>query len=218
MPFKRQDAKVDKIERVGETKPAQGLLEKQPAPEGTHLMTNAISQARSVKIATLLLAAFMICVAAPAFGADSAKNEAAKTMGSVAALDGVEVTKTVFLVKKESAASTARFLKAIRSTHKSILNQGVQSDLVIVFLGPAVQYLSTEPDAELAKENADSLQSVAETAAELKEMGVRMEVCGAATKHFGVDNATILEEMDVVDNGFISLIGWQSQGHVPMTF
>lgn len=45
-----------------------------------------------------------------------------------------------------------------------------------------------------------------------------MEVCGAATKHFGVDNASIPEEMTVVGNGFISLIGWQTQGYVPMTF
>jgi hypothetical protein len=29
---------------------------------------------------------------------------------------------------------------------------------------------------------------------------------------------SILEEMTVVENSFISLIGWQSQGHVPMTF
>ena len=181
-------------------------------------MTHLNSQARSTQIAAFLLAAVLAVVAVPAFAADSNKNEDSKTSGSVAALDGVKEAKTVFLVKKDSAASTAGFLKAIRGTHQGILDQGVASDVVVVFLGPAVQYLSTEPSDELAKEHGDSLQSIVETAAALKELGVRMEVCGAATKHFGVDNSTILDEMDVVDNGFISLIGWQSQGHVPMTF
>lgn len=186
-------------------------------------MTNLNSQTRATQIAILLLSAVLVSVTVPtltatANAASSDKNAVAKMSGSVAALEGVKEAKTVFLVKKDSPASTAGFLKAIRGTHQSILDQGVQSDVVVVFLGPAVQYLSTEPSAELAKEHGDSLQSIVETAAALKELGVRMEVCGAATKHFGVDNSTILEEMDVVENGFISLIGWQSQGHVPMTF
>jgi len=33
-----------------------------------------------------------------------------------------------------------------------------------------------------------------------------------------VDNASIPEEMTVVGNGFISLIDWQTQDYVPMTF
>jgi hypothetical protein len=38
-------------------------------------------------------------------------------------------------------------------------------------------------------------------------------VCAVATKVVGVDNQTILPEMKVVGDGFISLIGWQTQGY-----
>ncbi len=182
------------------------------------MTTSFSTRLRPVRIAALLLSAMLFLMAAPALSAESAKAAPADPMGNAAALEGVSEAKTVFLVKLDSAKRTAGFLKAIRGTHEGLVKQGVDSKVVVVFLGPVVQFLSTEPDAEIAKENGESLQSIAETAAELKSLGVRMEVCGAATKHFGVDNATVLEEMDVVGNGFISLIGWQSQGYVPMTF
>jgi len=166
----------------------------------------------------LLLSAALLSAASPAFSADAAKAAPEKPLGNAAALAGVEEAKTVFLVKLDSASRTAGFLKAIRGTHKGLIEQGVDSKTVVVFLGPVVQFLTTEPDAEIAKEEGESLQSIAETAAELKSLGVQMEVCGAATKHFGVENETVLDEMNVVGNGFISLIGWQSQGYVPMTF
>jgi intracellular sulfur oxidation DsrE/DsrF family protein len=176
------------------------------------------SRLPSIRLVAMLLSAMLFSSAAPVQSAESAKAASEKPMGNAAALTGVEEAKTVFLVKLDSAPRTAGFLKAIRGTHKGLVEQGVDSKVVVVFLGPVVQFLSTEPDAEIAKENGESLQSIAETAAELKALGVQMEVCGAATEHFGVANETVLGEMSVVGNGFISLIGWQSQGYVPMTF
>lgn len=179
---------------------------------------NPDSCLRSIRLVALLLSAVLMSAAAPALSAESANAESSEPMRNSAALEGVEVAKTVFLVKLDSAPRTAGFLKAIRGTHQGLIEQGVDSKVVVVFLGPVVQFLSTEPDAELAKEHGESLQSIVETAAELKSLGVEMEVCGAATKHFGVANETVLAEMSIVGNGFISLIGWQTQGYVPMTF
>jgi intracellular sulfur oxidation DsrE/DsrF family protein len=143
---------------------------------------------------------------------------AAESLGNAAALKGVERTRSVFLIKSDSVSKTDSTMEAIRGTHKGLLEQDVPSDMVVVFIGKAVQYLTTQPEASLVKEHGDALQSIAATAKELKSLGVRMEVCGTATERFGVDNASVLEEMTVVGNGFISLIGWQSQGYVPMTF
>jgi len=182
-------------------------------------MTRSIrSRLQSVRLVALLLSAALLLAASPSLCAEAAKAVPEQPLGNAAALAGVKEAKTVFLVNLDSARRTAGFLKAIRGTHKGLIDQGVDSKVVVVFLGPVVQFLSTKPDAEIAKENGESLQSIAETAAELKSLGIRMEVCGAATKRFGVANETVLDEMSVVGNGFISLIGWQSQGYVPMTF
>lgn len=143
---------------------------------------------------------------------------AAEPLGNSAALQGVNDAKSVFLIKFDSPSRTDSYMKAIQGTHKGLLEQDVQSEIVVVFIGKAVQFLTTKPESSLVEEHGDALQSIAATAKELKSLGVRMEVCGTATKHFGVDNQSVLEEMTVVGNGFISLIGWQSQGYVPMTF
>jgi intracellular sulfur oxidation DsrE/DsrF family protein len=99
-----------------------------------------------------------------------------------------------------------------------LAKQGVAPTTVLVFLGKPVQYITTEPEDSIAAQQQEALDSMAATSKELQELGVRMEVCGSATKHFGVDNASLLPGMDAVGNGFISLIGWQTKGYVPMTF
>jgi intracellular sulfur oxidation DsrE/DsrF family protein len=143
---------------------------------------------------------------------------AAESLGNAAALQGVDQLKSVFLIKADGVSQTDRATKAIRGTQKGLLEQGVQSEVVVVVIGKAVQYITIEPESSLVKEHGEVLQSISSTAKDLKSLGVRMEVCGAATKHFEVDNSSLLEEMTVVGNGFISLIGWQTQGYVPMTF
>lgn len=161
----------------------------------------------------------LLFVAALCLGLFSGATDVlASPPSDAAALEGLESVRTVFLVNKATAGETARYLRGIRATHESLKKQDVTPDTVIVFLGPPVQFITTAPVAAIAEENSAALESIAETASELKSLGVRMEVCAAATKHFGVDNATLLPGMEAVGNGFISLIGWQSKGYVPMTF
>ncbi|MEW8508449.1 MAG: DsrE family protein [Candidatus Thiodiazotropha sp.] len=130
-----------------------------------------------------------------------------------AALNGVKETRSVFLVDFTNPRKTAFYLDIIRGTHEGLVKQGVTPNMVLVFIGETVRYLSTEPDDLLALEYADELASIADTAKQLKAKGVRMEVCAIANRVFEVDNATVLPEMQVVGDGFISLIGWQTQGH-----
>ncbi|MCU7808647.1 MAG: DsrE family protein [Candidatus Thiodiazotropha sp. (ex Semelilucina semeliformis)] len=138
--------------------------------------------------------------------ADEAINDAA-------ALNGVKATKSVFLIDFTNPRKTAFYMDIIRGTHDGLVRQGVSPNMVLVFIGQTVKYLSTEPDELLAMEYEQELKSIAESAKALKQHGVRMEVCAVATKVFEVENAKVLPEMDVVGDGFISLIGWQTQGH-----
>ena len=138
---------------------------------------------------------------------------AAEAIDDSAALNGVKETRSVFLIDFTNPRKTAFYLNIINGTHEGLVRQGVTPDMVLVFIGETVRYLSTEPDDLLAMEYGDELTSIAESAKTLKAKGVRMEVCAVATEVFGVDNADVLSEMSVVGDGFISLIGWQTQGH-----
>ncbi|MCU7845636.1 MAG: DsrE family protein [Candidatus Thiodiazotropha sp. (ex Monitilora ramsayi)] len=138
---------------------------------------------------------------------------AEEAINDAAALIGVEATKSVFLIDFTNPKKTAFYMDIIRGTHDGLVRQGVTPNMVLVFIGQTVKYLSTEPEELLAMEYEEELKSIAESAKALKANGVRMEVCAVATKVFEVENSTVLPEMDVVGDGFISLIGWQTQGH-----
>ena len=92
-------------------------------------------------------------------------------------------------------------------------SQGVKSNMVLVFIGPTVKFVSTKQDEAFEMENEKDLTSIQESIKSLASQGVRMEVCAIATKVFNVDNNTIPKEMSLIADGFISLIGWQTQGH-----
>ena len=139
--------------------------------------------------------------------------QAGKTIDDSAALNGVKETRSVFLIDFTNPNKTAFYLDIIRGTHEGLVRQGVTPDMVLVFIGETVKYLSTRPDDLLAMEYEEQLASIADSSKALKKLGVRMEVCAVATRVFDVDNDTILPEMEVVGDGFISLIGWQTQGH-----
>jgi len=130
-----------------------------------------------------------------------------------AALKGVKQGKGIFLVDTDNPQKTALYLNLINETHKSLVAQKVRPDLVVVFIGPTVRFLTTVPDAELAAKHQDSLKSVAATVKELDGKGVRMEVCEIATGVFKVPAEKLLPGLKLVGNGFISLIGFQGKGY-----
>ncbi len=138
---------------------------------------------------------------------------AEKAIDDSAALHGVKETKSVFLIDLSNPQKAAYYLELIRGTHEGLTRQGVTSNMVLVFIGETVKFLSTSPEDFVAMEYEDQLKSIANSSKELKKLGVRMEVCAVATRALSIDNDTILPEMKVVTDGFISLIGWQTQGH-----
>lgn len=137
----------------------------------------------------------------------------ASEINDKAALNGVKETKSIFLIDFTNVKKTAFYLNIIEGTHKGLVSQGVKPNMVLVFIGETVKYLSTKQDEAFEMENEEDLISIQKSVKTLANLGVRMEVCAVATKVFNVDNNTIPKEMNVIADGFISLIGWQTQGH-----
>ncbi len=121
-------------------------------------------------------------------------------------------SKSVFLIDFLGPKKNGFSLKIIEGTHNNLVKQGVKSDMVLVFIGKTVQHLSAHPGDDLEREYGDELVSIQNSIQEFSKLGVRMEVCAVAAKVFNVDNKTIPKQMNIVGDGFISLIGWQTQG------
>jgi intracellular sulfur oxidation DsrE/DsrF family protein len=154
----------------------------------------------------LILCMLLFVPLLPAQAATAPINDAA-------ALQGVKEGKGVFLIDFSDPKKTAFYLEIIRGTHAGLTRQGVKPDFVIVYIGPTVRFLSTRPDDELEMEQGDALKAIAEQVKELDKLGVRQEICAIATRVFKVPNETILPGLTLVGDGFISLIGWQTQGY-----
>lgn len=128
------------------------------------------------------------------------------------ALAGVHETKSLFDVNVSEPQELEFYLRVIRKTHDDLVRQGYKPDMIIVFHGPSVRLVNTETWS-FSEEDEQLLKKSQLLIKELKALGVRLEACSVATQYYHVDNDTILPEIKVVGNTFISLTGYQSKGY-----
>ena len=128
------------------------------------------------------------------------------------ALQGVKSGKAIFDINLTDADKLPLSLQVIKETDDGLKKQGVKSDLVVAFRGGAVRFVSSNRSG-FSAEQKESLGHADVLIQELVKRGVRFEACAVATRLFQVDNATILPDVKVVGNTFISLIGYQSKGY-----
>ena len=138
--------------------------------------------------------------------------------GEYVALKGVKGVRTVFDVSQGSPQTANVVFWAIRNVHddKSTRSLSDPPQVAVVFHGPAVKMISTDRTGFKDSDN-EALDQFANTIREMKKDGVRFEVCNYALKVLGVDPATVLLDVDHVDNGFISIAGYQAQGYSTIT-
>lgn len=134
-------------------------------------------------------------------------------INDAAALGDLKTGKGVFLVDIGDAKKLNFYLEVIQGTYKGMKDQGVDPDFVLVFIGPSVKYLSTSPSDEIEQAVGGVLMEIESNVEALATLGVKQEVCAVATRVFGIDNKTLLPGLTLVGDGFISLIGYQSQGY-----
>jgi intracellular sulfur oxidation DsrE/DsrF family protein len=123
-----------------------------------------------------------------------------------AALKGVTQGKGIFMVSLDNPQKMALYLKVIAGTHDNFTRQGVAPDLKVVFIGASVRHLTRTAAGSHGGELARQID-------QLQTKGVRLEICAIATELFGIDNADLLKPLHVINDGFISAIGYQSQGY-----
>ena len=140
-------------------------------------------------------------------------NAAPAVYNDTQALRGLKGGKGVFLIDFDNPGKLAFYLDVIHGTYQGMKRQNVTPDFVLVFIGPTVKYLTSKPTETIAFEYEKEMKAIHTNLKRLKSLGVRMEICAVATKVFKVDNQTVFPELDIIGDGFISLIGYQTQGY-----
>lgn len=145
---------------------------------------------------SFILTALMLVAAPNAFAQGS----------EYAAMEGVTSVQTVFDFRVGDPDVALGHLNLIHSMldDPSMTRAGRRPEIVVVFVGPSVNLVST--DGNGSAEIADKISTMAAD-------GVRFEICMTAAHAHDVSAASILPEIIQVGNGWISLIGYQHQGY-----
>ena len=103
-------------------------------------------------------------------------------------------------------------LKVIHQTYKELATIKKNPVFVVVFIGPSVKLISKNREG-FSPEDQKSLDEIANTIPAMSKDGINIEICLVAAKLLNVDPASVLSEIKRVGNGWISMIGYQSQGY-----
>ena len=131
-----------------------------------------------------------------------------------AALSGLKEVKVGFDLKEGDGRLLLNRLEIIDETRRSLIQQGVKPRFIIAFRGPATKLVQT--DSALIK--LQDREMATKIAAKIKQMSASsgtegFEQCAVAAREQGTNVETVLPEIRVVGNGFISLMAYQAKGY-----
>jgi uncharacterized protein len=134
--------------------------------------------------------------------------------GEYESLNGLNDIKVVFDVRGKIVKKIAIQLDLIHQTYKeqNIRKISAQPKFAVVFGGGAVELLSNDTDGFTDEEKV-LLGQITKTLSAMAKDGIKLEICLFAANLHGVDPATVLPVIQHVDNGWISLIGYQAKGY-----
>jgi intracellular sulfur oxidation DsrE/DsrF family protein len=157
---------------------------------------------------TLVLAlALSAVVAAPVLGT---RSHAADDNP----IAGLKEAKVAFDITAGEPGRLLNILNTIDETRESFARHGATPHFVLAFRGPAT--LLTQTDlSRLKPEDRDTASKIA---AKLKQLrgsaGIeRLDQCNIAMRTQKVDRAQVNPDLTVVENGWITLVAYQSRGY-----
>jgi uncharacterized protein len=162
-----------------------------------------------LKISFLVLMGVIILLSCrPAVAEEFANKRALANMSAVMAYYDVNVGVPAKLVTR---------LRLIAKTYDQLVSAGVTPGFIVGFRGKA-SYFVTKGDDYVFDEDLPAKKKVLKWIQALKARGIVMEQCRIAASLHDIDPKDILPEIEVVQNGYISMIGYQAKGYsqIPM--
>ena len=128
------------------------------------------------------------------------------------ALADLKAVKMICDVNVGEPKLLLRRLELIDETYSQLLDAGVRPSIVVAFRGGASHYV-TRGDKYVAAENRATKEEIQGWIAQFDQHGFRLEQCAIAAKAWKVDPADLLPAVRMVQNGYISIVAYQSRGY-----
>lgn len=168
-------------------------------------MVHKTSIAWKVALAVLLGAA--VVFAAPVMGA----HAWAADDNPIA---GLKEAKVAYDITAGDPGRLLNILNTIDETREGFLKHGVTPRFVLAFRGPASLLMQTD----LTRFKPEDRETAAKVAAKLKQLrgtaGIeRLDQCSIAMRGQKIDKAQVNPDVTIVENGWITLVGYQAKGY-----
>jgi intracellular sulfur oxidation DsrE/DsrF family protein len=127
---------------------------------------------------------------------------------------GLKEAKVAFDITAGEPNRMMLILNTIDETRESFVRQGITPRFVLAFRGPAS--LLTQTD--LSRFKPEERETARKVAAKLNQLrgtaGIeRMDQCSIAMRGQKVDKAQVSPDVTIVENGWITLVGYQAKGY-----
>ena len=159
------------------------------------------------KVALAFLFGAAVVFASPVMGAHAwAADESA--------IAGMKEAKVAFDITAGEPGRMLNILNTIDETREGFVKHGITPRFVLAFRGPAS--LLTQTD--LTRLKPEERETAAKVAAKLKQLraapGIeRLDQCSIAMRGQKVDKAQVSPDVAIVENGWITLVGYQARGY-----
>ena len=136
---------------------------------------------------------------------------------NVRALQGLKETRAYFDVTVGDPKLLLIRLQLVEKTHNQIASAGVTPVFIIGVRGKASRYFTNGDGYVLDSDLADKAKIAAQVK-KLHTLQINIEQCSIAAGFEDIDVADFLPEVELVANGYVSMIGYHSRGYglVPM--
>lgn len=133
------------------------------------------------------------------------------------ALKNVAQSNVYFDVSLDDDQKILLRLELLQRTARQLKEAGVDGSFVIGFRGGASRFI-TKGDHYVLDEEIDNKKKIQEWVSRFANDGIRIEQCSIAAELLDIASDDFLPGISIVANGYISLIGYQTQGYavVPM--
>lgn len=133
--------------------------------------------------------------------------------GGSEALQGVDSVKAVFDFRTGDPAKAVTYLTLIGDTfnNRNIQKVTKSPDFVVSFGGHSVKLLAKDLKG-FSPEEKKTIDGIRTRITDLAKEGIKFEYCSYAAKLFGVEPAEV-PGVRIIDNGWVSLIGYQGRGY-----
>jgi intracellular sulfur oxidation DsrE/DsrF family protein len=129
-----------------------------------------------------------------------------------ASISGLDTAKFVVDLNQGDGKKLRLRLSLILETIENIEKYGVKADVVVAVRGVASEFMM-DSRAMLDDRDAEIQKDVYALINKLSEKGVRLEQCAVALRLLKISPSEIIPKLTVVENGYVSLIGYQNKGY-----